>query len=112
MIPILPFVFLLCAVVAGGAAAQKEMSARCTLTYNESVRASGSCTVLSEPPVVAVKVVAEKSGKDYLVLIDNKKEEGILIEAGTLTLADGKLSSTREGRVQWPNGYVLTIEAE
>ena len=98
--------------LGGSAFAQQEHKARCTLTYKESVNAKGPCTFFEEGAVVDIKGTVEENGQKYIAVIDNNKNEGLLIGAGTFTLADGKLAKNEMKEVRWPNGYVLTIEPE
>ena len=99
------------AAIGGGTAlAQEEFEARCTLTYKDSVNVEGPCSIFQEGAIVRIKGTAEENGQKYIAIIDNGKNEGLLIGAGTFTLADGKLTTNEDTRVTWPNGYVLTIE--
>ena len=90
--------------------AQEELTARCTLTHKPSVNAKGPCTILQEGSIVSVKGTVEENGQKYTAIIDNSKNEGLLIGAGTFDLANGKLTKNDSTEVVWPNGYVLTIE--
>ena len=98
--------------LCGTAFAEEELKleGRCALTYKTSVNAEGPCSVLQKGPVVAVKGTVEENGQKYNAVIDNNKGEGVLIGAGTFTLADGKLEKNEEKLVSWPNGYVLKID--
>jgi|GEM_PF-6857738 hypothetical protein len=92
------------------APAQEELSGRCTLTYKASVDATGPCTVLVDEPVVTIKGIVEENGQKYIAVIDNIKNEGLLIGAGTFALADGPLATNDTNKITWSNGYVLTIK--
>ncbi len=97
------------ALAGGTAVAQEEPTGQCTLTYKDSVNAKGPCSILVDGAIVRVKGLAEETGQRYIAIIDNSKDEGLLIGAGTFTLADGKLATNEDHKVVWPNGYVLTI---
>jgi hypothetical protein len=90
-------------------AAPEQHEGRCTLTYKASVNAAGPCTYFEEGPIASVHGTVEETGQTYIATIDNSKNEGLLIGAGTFTLADGKLEKNDMLDVRWPNGYVLTI---
>lgn len=62
--------------------------------------------------VVSVRGTVEENGQKYTAVVDNNKGEGVLIGAGTFTLADGELAKNEANLVSWPNGYVLRIEQE
>ena len=100
------------AVLGGSAFAQQKQSARCTLTHKTSVNVEGPCIVLEEGSIVEVQGTAEENGQTYIAAIDNGKATGLLIGAGTFTLADGELAENEMQKVVWPNGYVLTVELE
>jgi hypothetical protein len=104
---------ILLAALNSIAFAQEEVvTARCALTYKASVNTEGPCTIRSVDSIVNIKAAVEENGQKYIVIIDNSKDEGLLIGAGTFTLADGKLSSNGKNEVRWPNGYVLKMERE
>ena len=99
--------------VLGGTALAEEklkLEGRCALTYKTSVNAEGPCTILQESPVVSVKGTVEENGQKYIAIDNNNKGEGVLIGAGTFTLADGKLAKNEMKEASWANGYVLQIE--
>ena len=100
------------AALGGTAFAQEEQAARCTLTYKESVNASGPCTIRQEDPITSIKGTVEENGQTYIAVLDKSKGEGLLIGAGTFTLADGKLAEFETDKAVWRNGYVLTFEPE
>ncbi|OEU48162.1 MAG: hypothetical protein BA862_05675 [Desulfobulbaceae bacterium S3730MH12] len=104
---------LLVAALCGTAVAQEKQTARCTLTYKIdnmlSVNAEGPCTFFQTGDIVNVQGTVEENGQTYIANIDNSKNEGLLIGAGTFTLAHGKLTKNESTEVVWPNGYVLKI---
>ncbi len=106
------FTPVILASLGSTAFAQQELTARCALTYKSSVNVEGPCTILQEDPIVRIKGTAEENGQRYIAIIDNSKNEGLLIGAGTFTLADGKLTKNETYEVSWPNGYVLKVERE
>jgi len=92
--------------------AQDLLKGQCTLKYKNSVDAKGPCTVYQDKNIASVKGIVSENGQKYLATIDNDKNEGLLIGAGTFTMADGKLSTNDATKVVWPNGYVLTIKLD
>lgn len=98
------------AAIGGTAFAQEDVAAWCTLTYKDSVNVEGPCSIFQEGAIVRIKGTVEENGQKYIAIIDNSKNEGLLIGAGTFTCADGKLATNEDTRVTWPNGYVLTVE--
>ena len=94
---------------AGVSAAPQPKDAHCTLTYKTSVNAEGPCTFFEEGAIASIHGTVAENGQTYIATIDNSKNEGLLIGAGTFTLADGKLEKNDTLKVVWPNGYVLTI---
>ena len=117
MIPVLGLVATgLLAALCSTASAQEKQTAQCTLTYKIqdvlSVDAKGPCTFFQEGDIVNVQGTVEENGQTYIANIDNGKNEGLLIGAGTFTLAHGKLAKNEPTEVVWPNGYVLKINPE
>jgi hypothetical protein len=92
--------------------AQDLIKGQCTLKYKTSVDAKGPCTVYQNKNMVSIKGTVEENGQKYIATIDNSKNEGLLIGAGTFTLADGKLAKNEASKATWPNGYILTIELD
>ena len=80
--------------------------------YKNSIDANGPCTVYQVKNIASVKGIVSENGQRYIATIDNDKNEGLLIGAGTFTMADGKLSTNDATKVVWPNGYVLTIKLD
>ncbi len=115
MMPILGLVAtgLLLVAFSSSAIAQEKQTARCTLTYKIgnmlSVDAEGPCTFFQVGNIVNIQGVVEENEQTYIATIDNAKNEGLLIGAGTFTLAHGKLAKNDPTEVVWPNGYVLKI---
>ncbi len=117
MLPVLGLVATgLLAALCSTASAQEKQTAQCTLTYKIqdmlSVDAKGPCTFFQEGDIVNVQGTVEENGQTYIANIDNGKNEGLLIGAGTFTLAHGKLAKNEPTEVVWPNGYVLKIYPE
>ena len=115
MLPVLGLVGVAFLMAPGTTlSAPETLTARCSLTYKIqgilSVNAEGPCTIFQEGAMVSVKGTVEENGQRYIATIDNSKNEGLLIGAGTFTLAHGKLAKNEETEVVWPNGYVLKIE--
>jgi hypothetical protein len=107
------FMALPIAALCGGASAEKpEVTGRCTLTYEPSVNAEGPCTVTREGAIVTIRGTVAENSQEFVAVIDNSKDEGLLIGAGTFTLADGALDRNEEFEASWPNGYILTIKLE
>lgn len=104
---------LLLTLLCSTTVAQEKLTARCTLTYKInnilSVNAEGPCTFFQNGDIVNVQGTVEENGQTYIANIDNRKNEGLLIGAGTFTLAHGKLTKNESTEVIWPNGYVLKI---
>ncbi len=115
MTPVLRLVAtgLLLTALCSTAVAQEKQTARCTLTYKIgdmlSVNAEGPCTFFQTGDIVNIQGTVEENGQTYIANIDNGKNEGLLIGAGTFTLAHGKLAKNIPTEVVWPNGYVLKI---
>ncbi len=115
MLPVFALVITASLAVLGTTvSAEETLTARCSLTYKIqdilSVNAEGPCTIFQEGGIVSVKGTVEENGQTYIATIDNNINEGLLIGAGTFTLAHGKLAKNEETEVVWPNGYVLKIE--
>ncbi len=102
------------AVFCSTASAQERTTAHCTLTYKIqgilSVNAEGPCTFFQEGSIVSLQGTVKENGQRYSATIDNSKNEGLLIGAGTFTLAHGKLAQNSDTELVWPNGYVLKIQ--
>ena len=94
------------------AIAIKKQKGHCTLTNGGIVDIEGPCEFFQTGSNVNVQGKAKENGVTFLVEIDNSKNEGLLIGAGTFDLAKGKLSKNDPLEVRWPNGYVLTIKPE
>ncbi len=103
----------LLALLCSTASALEKQTAKCTLTYKIdnilSVNAAGPCTFFQEGDIVNIQGTVEENGQTYIATIDNGKNEGLLIGAGTFTLAHGKLAKNSPTEVIWPNGYILKI---
>jgi hypothetical protein len=98
----------LIAACCGTAVAQEvTLQGRCHLTFEKTVNAKGPCTVHQVGATVSIKGTVEENGQQYLAIINNDKNTGLLLGAGTFTLADGPLASNKSDKVSWPNGYVL-----
>lgn len=91
-------------------AQEVELTGRCHLTYKNSVNAKGPCTIHQVGETVTIKGTVEENGQKYLAIINNGKNEGVILGAGTFTLADGKLATNKSDEVSWPNGYVLKFK--
>jgi len=89
--------------------AVEKMPARCTLTNGDIVNIAGPCKVFQEGDIVNVQGTADENGVHFNATIDNSKNEGLLIGAGTFDLARGKLDKNDATEVVWPNGYVLKV---
>ena len=104
---------LLASLFCGTTSAQEKQTARCMLTYKIdnmlSVNAEGQCTFFQAGDIVNIQGTVEENGQKYIANIDNGKNEGLLIGAGTFTLAHGKLAKNDPTEIVWPNGYVLKI---
>ena len=96
----------------GNASAVEKQKGYCTLTNGGIVDIKGPCEFFQVDSYVNVQGKAEENGVTFLADIDNSKNEGLLIGAGTFDLAKGKLSKNNPLEVSWPNGYVLTIKPE
>lgn len=100
----------LAAVFCSTAYAQNvEVTGRCHLTYKDSVNARGTCKVHQVGDTVTINGTVEENGQRYLAIINNSKNEGVLLGAGTFTLADGMLASNESDEVRWRNGYELRL---
>ncbi len=110
MIPVLGLVASGLIATAGSALAVDKMHGRCTLTHGTIVNIEGPCEFFQEGDIVNVQGTAEENGVKYIATIDNSKNEGLLIGAGTFDLAQGKLDKNEATEVVWPNGYVLKIK--
>jgi hypothetical protein len=100
----------LVAAIGGAAFAQNlTLTRQCQLSYKDSVNAKGTCTVRQTGDTVTVSGTVEENGQKYVAIITNSKNEGLLMGAGTFTLADGRLASNQPDSVRWPNGYVLSF---
>ena len=84
-----------------------ELSWECRLIYRDSVNAKGPCTARQTGDIVSVKGTVEENGPKYTAIIDNRKNEGLLLGAGTFTPANGRLEENGSTLVRWPNGYLL-----
>ena len=107
--------FLICAPIiltalCSNAVAEEDVTAQCALTYKSSVNAKGPCTIFTAESIVRIRGTVEENGQLYTAIIDSSKNTGLLIGAGTFTLADGQLSKNEPNEANWPNGYVLKIE--
>ncbi len=110
MLPVLGLVATaLIATLASTALAVEKEKGRCTLTNGTIVNIEGPCEFFQEGDIVNVQGTAEENGVTYIATIDNSKNEGLLIGAGTFDLATGKLEKNEATEVAWPNGYVLKI---
>ena len=101
---------LILAIFCNNAFAEQDLTAQCALTYKSSVNAKRPCTIFTAESIIRIKGTVEENGQLYTAIIDNSKNTGLLIGAGTFTLADGQLSKNEPNEVNWPNGYVLKIE--
>ena len=94
--------------------AQEKQTAQCTLTYKIkdilAVNAEGPCKIFQTEDIVNIQGIVNENGQTYIANIDNGKNVGLLIGAGTFTLAHGKLTKNEPMEVIWPNGYVLKIK--
>ena len=102
--------FVCAAFATGSVSAMEKIEAKCHLTYKKTVDAKGPCTIMDDGKIVSIKGTVEENGQKYTAVIDNAKNEGLLIGAGTFGLADGKLEKNEALEVVWPNGYMLKIE--
>lgn len=93
-----------------GTAFAAEMSGDCTLKRHSTVVGKGSCEANQNGDVVAIKGTIEENGQKYSAVIDNNKNTGVLIGAGTFPLADGELAKNEATKVVWPNGYKLKFK--
>jgi len=109
ILAVIPLAILFAALGSAAFAVEKE-TASCTLTYKESVNVEGPCTFFTQEKIMDIQGIAEENGQKYLAVIDLGKKQGLLIGAGTFTLADGKLAKIETDKWTWPNGYVLTIK--
>jgi len=98
--------------LADGITSGIKLSGTCKLVNKPVVDASGPCSVLQEGAVVSVQGTVAENDRHYIATIDNDKNTGLLIGAGTFLLADGELSKNETFEVRWPNGYVLMIELD
>ena len=101
---------IILAALSGTAFAAEDLKVHCTLIYKDVVTAEGPCKILEEGSIVRVKGMVEENGQTYIAIIDNSKNTGLLIGAGTFTVADGKLSKNEVTEVSWPNGHVLKVD--
>ena len=101
---------IILAALSGTAFAAEDLKAHCTLTYKGAATAEGPCKILEEGSIVRVKATVNENGQTYIVIIDNSKNTGLLIGAGTFTVADGELSKNEATEVSWPNGHVLKVD--
>ncbi len=92
--------------------AVEKQKGQCTLTNGGIVDIKGPCEFFQVGANVNVQGTAEENGVTYIAEIDNSKNEGLLIGAGTFDLASGKLEKNDPLEVRWPNGYVLKIKPE
>ena len=113
MIPVLGLVATgLIATLGSTAFAVDKQKGRCTLTHGTIVNIEGPCEFFQAGDIVNVQGTADENGVTYIATIDNSKNEGLLIGAGTFDLAKGKLDKNEATEVVWPNGYVLKISPE
>ena len=118
MLPVLAlFASSLLAVPASGLSAAINVQGECTLKHSPSVNAAGPCTVLQEGDIMTVNgTLTDTAGtvktpsQHFTAVINNAKNEGLLIGAGFFDLANGKLKKNESTKVVWPNGYTLTIK--
>ena len=103
---------ILITALNGTAYAQDLIKGQCALKYKTSVNAKGPCTVYQYKDIVSIKGTVDENGQTYIATINNAKNEGLLIGAGTFTIADGKLSVNKATKVSWPNGYILTVKID
>jgi hypothetical protein len=92
--------------------AVEKQKGRCTLTNGGIVNIEGPCEFFQAGNMVNVQGTNDENGVRFLAEIDNGKNEGLLIGAGTFDLAKGKLEKNEATEVVWPNGYVLKIKPE
>jgi len=94
--------------------AQEKQTAQCTLTYKIknmlSVNAEGPCKIFQTEDILNIQGIVNENGQTYIANIDIKNNVGLLIGAGTFTLAHGKLTKNEPTEVIWPNGYILKIK--
>ena len=113
MIPVIGLIATgLIAALGSTAFAVEKQKGQCTLTNGGIVNIKGPCEFFQVGDNVNVQGTAEENGVTYIAEIDNSKNEGLLIGAGTFDLATGKLEKNDPLQVSWPNGYVLTIKPE
>ena len=113
MLPVLGLVATgLIATLGSTALAVEKQKGRCTLTNGGIVNIEGPCEFFQAGDMVNVQGTADENGVRFLAEIDNSKNEGLLIGAGTFDLATGKLEKNEATEVVWPNGYVLKIYPE
>ncbi len=113
MLPVLGLLATgLIATLGSTAFAVEKQKGRCTLTNGGIVNIEGPCEFFQAGNMVNVQGTADENGVHFLAEIDNGKNEGLLIGAGTFDLAKGKLEKNEATEVVWPNGYVLKIKPE
>ena len=110
MLPVLGLAAItLFAALGSPALAIDQQKGICTLIYKKTVNDTGPCTFFQEGSIVTVQGAIAETGAKYTAIIDNSKNEGLLI-GGPFALADGTLAKNDPTEVVWPNGYVLKIE--
>ncbi len=97
---------------SSSAFAVEKKQGRCTLTHGAIVNIEGPCEFFQEGDIVNIQGSAVENGVTYIATIDNGKNEGLLIGAGSFDLAQGKLTKNEANEMVWPNGYILKIMPE
>ena len=89
----IPALILATAGYAGlsGTAFATNLSGDCTLKRHSTVVGMGSCSVIRNGDIVTIKGTIEENGQKDNAVINNGNNTGVLLGAGTFTLADGEL---------------------
>lgn len=100
----------LAALSAAAAVAQDQPAVPCTITDGNQLDAAATCEVLREDPVTEFKGTIEENGAKFTAVANADEGTGVLIGAGTFFLADGELETIEDGKLAWPNGYVVILD--
>jgi hypothetical protein len=94
--------------------AQTELTfeGTCKLSFQNEVVGEGECTAVQSNDIVTVKATVSENNQKYTAIINNDKNSGLLIGAGTFPLANGELVSNEATKVIFPNSYILEINVQ
>jgi hypothetical protein len=103
---------LLAAFAANAEQPTLSLKGECELFFQGKRLANGACEIKQIGAVVSVKATVEENGQLYTAIVDNDKNEGVILGCGTFILARGPLKSNEATSFSSPNGYELKVELE